>query len=47
MAALIDAMVPFVTAAGGVALFLGVSSMLIGLMLSAFTGHGERRGRLF
>ena len=44
---LIDALVPYVTAVAGVSLFLSVSSMVIGLMVSAFTGRGERRGRLF
>ena len=39
---LILSMVPFVEAAAAVALFLGISSMLIGMLLAAFTGRGDR-----
>ena len=46
MAELIDVLVPYVLAAGGVSLFLGISSMLVGMLLGAFTGRNDR-GRFF
>jgi len=42
---LISVMVPYVGYVAGVSLFLGVSSMLIGMLLGAFTGRD--RGRFF
>jgi len=43
MAEIINAMVPFVEMVMGISLFLGVSSMLIGFLLGAFTGRNEGR----
>jgi len=46
MAEIINAMVPFVELGMGVSLFLGLSSMLTGFLVNAFTGRNDR-GRFF
>ena len=46
MKELIDALIPFVEISAGTSLFLGISSMLIGMLLAAFTGRNDR-GRFF
>jgi hypothetical protein len=43
---MIDALIPYVTQVAGVSLFLGVTSMLIGVLLRAFTGRNDG-GRFF
>jgi len=43
MADMINALMPFVEMSTGIALFLGIASMLVGLLLSAFTGRDRGR----
>lgn len=45
MSALVNAILPFVEVATGISLFLGISSLLVGYLLSAFTGRSNDRGR--
>jgi len=46
MTELIGVLAEFVKVVAGVSLFLGISSMLVGMLLGAFTGRSER-GRFF
>lgn len=46
MTELILSLVPFVEVAGAISLFLGISSMLVGMLIAAFTGRHDR-GRFF
>ena len=46
MSDLIAVMIPYVATVAGIAIFIAVTSMLIGWLCAAFTGRNDR-GRFF